>query len=135
VENFVERSSCNSVFGHVAGLGLFQGGLALGAPLGAFAWGGQHRRLPPTLRIGSVVAICIYAAIIIIALRRTGLIDWPSNGDWTAPAAWVVVAYLSLGVPLNAISRSRPERLVMTPVVVLLLGLSLVVALAPNLAS
>lgn len=115
-------------------LALFQAALALGAPLGAFAWGGQHRRLPTKLRIGSVVAICIYAMFIIVALQRTGLIDWPLNGDWIVPAAWVVVAYLSLGVPLNAISRSRPERLVMTPVVVLLLGLSLAVALAPNLA-
>ncbi|HUH76394.1 MAG TPA: hypothetical protein VLZ53_03420 [Devosia sp.] len=116
----------------LVGLALFQAALALGAPLGAYAWGGQHRRLPPGLRIGSVVAVCIYAAIIIIALRRTGLIDWPSNGEWTEPAAWVVVAYLSLGVPLNAISRSRPERLVMTPIVALLLALALAVALAPS---
>jgi hypothetical protein len=116
----------------LVGLALFQAALALGAPLGAYAWGGQHRRLPPGLRIGSVVAVCIYAAIIIIALRRTGLIDWPSNGDWTEPAAWVVVAYLSLGLPLNAISRSRPERLVMTPIVALLLALALAVALAPS---
>ncbi|HEY0125779.1 MAG TPA: hypothetical protein VGB58_01435 [Blastococcus sp.] len=42
---------------------------------------------------------------------------------------WVVTGYFSLGVPVNAICRSRPERLVMTPVVLLLALSCLVVAL------
>ena len=40
-----------------------------------------------------------------------------------------MTGYFALGVPLNAISRSRPERLVMTPVVLLLALCCLVVAL------
>jgi hypothetical protein len=44
-------------------------------------------------------------------------------------AAWVIVAYLALGIPLNAISRSKPERYTMTPVVIVLVVLGVVVAL------
>ena len=44
-------------------LAIFQLALALGAPLGRFAWGGQHRVLPVRLRIGSAIAIVIYAVI------------------------------------------------------------------------
>jgi len=42
---------------------------------------------------------------------------------------WVVFAYVVLGIPLNAISRSKPERYTMTPVVAVLAVLSLLVAL------
>ena len=45
----------------MAALALFQLTLVLGAPLGHFAWGGQHRVLPGGLRIGSLVAIPLYA--------------------------------------------------------------------------
>ena len=36
-------------------LAIFQGLLALGAPLGRFAWGGRHRVLPLSLRAGGLV--------------------------------------------------------------------------------
>ena len=111
------------------GLAVFQLALAAGAPLGHLAWGGQHRVLPTGLRIGSIVAIIIYAAIAGVALAKAGLIALPGGDGWLPAAAWVAVAYLATGIPLNAISRSRPERLTMTPLVTLLLVLALVVAL------
>jgi hypothetical protein len=40
-----------------------------------------------------------------------------------------ITAYFALGIALNAISRSRPERLVMTPVVLLLAVSCLLIAL------
>ena len=49
--------------------------------------------------------------------------------------AWVGVAYLALGIPMNAISRSKPERFTMTPVVIMLFGLALIVALSPTTTS
>lgn len=42
-------------------LAIFQLALVCGAPLGKFAWGGQHKVLPPKLRIGSGIAIVLYA--------------------------------------------------------------------------
>jgi hypothetical protein len=115
----------------LAGLAVFQATLVAGAPLGRFAWGGQHERLPTGLRIGSAIAIVIYAGIGTVMLQKAGIAALLPSGDWPGIAAWVVVAYLALGVPLNAISRSRPEQLVMTPLVALLLALALVVTLGP----
>lgn len=113
----------------MAGLGVFQLALALGAPLGHFAWGGQHRVLPSGLRMGSLVAIGLYALFSIVLLMRAGVVSaWPDAG-WLRQAAWGVVAYMGLGVVVNAISRSLPERLTMTPLVTILLILALLVVL------
>jgi hypothetical protein len=112
----------------LAALAIFQFALVLGAPIGRFAWGGQHRVLPARLRVGSAVSIVIYAFIAALALDRAGLVDVVPDPVSTV-GMWIVFAYFVLGIPLNAISRSRPERFTMTPVVTVLALLSLVVAL------
>ncbi|HEX5728109.1 hypothetical protein [Microbacterium sp.] len=113
----------------LAALAIFQLALALGAPIGRFAWGGQHRVLPTRLRVGSVVAILIYALIALIAWDRVGAIDvFPER--FSVVAMWVVFAYFALGILLNAISRSRPERYVMVPVTVVLAVLSFFLAIS-----
>jgi hypothetical protein len=112
------------------GLAIFQASLAFGAPLGHFAWGGQHRVLPTGLRIGSIVAIALYSAFALILLMRAGLAaPWP-DVNWIRWASWIIVGYLALGVVMNGISRSLPERLTMTPLVLVLLVLALIVALS-----
>lgn len=110
-------------------LAIFQLALAFGAPLGRFAWGGRHRVLPIGLRIGSIVAIAIYAFIALIALDRAGLVDvFPDS--FSGVGMWVVFAYFVLGTGLNAISRSKPERYAMVPVTIVLAVLSLLIGLA-----
>jgi len=113
----------------LAALAVFQLALALGAPLGRFAWGGAHRVLPARLRIGSLVSIVIYAVIAVLALDRTGLIDVVPDGV-SAVGMWIVFGYFVLGIVMNALSRSKPERYTMTPVVTVLAVLSLLVALS-----
>lgn len=112
----------------LAALAAFQVTLIAGAPLGRLAWGGQHRVLPPNLRIGSVVSIGLYGLFAAIVLQRAGLI-----AILPAPLAdvgiWVVVAILALGIALNAISRSLPERFIMTPTVAVLALLVFAVAM------
>ncbi len=109
-------------------LAIFQLALALGAPLGRFAWGGQHRVLPARLRVGSAVAIAIYALIVVIALDRIGAIDvFPDL--FATIAMWVVFAYFALGIVLNAASRSKSERVVMVPVTIVLAVLSFCIAM------
>jgi hypothetical protein len=110
-------------------LALFQAALAAGAPLGRFAWGGRTARLPTQLRIGSLVAILIYAAFALIVLDRAGVVDVLPGESISHVGIWVVAGYLALGVIMNAVSRSAPERFTMTPIALALLGLSLVVAL------
>jgi hypothetical protein len=112
----------------LAALAIFQLALALGAPWGRLAWGGQHRILPARLRIGSAAAILIYALIVAIALDRVGVIDVFPDAFSTI-GMWVVFAYFTLGIALNAASRSRPERTVMVPVTIVLSLLSLLIAL------
>ena len=114
----------------MAGLAIFQGVLIAGAPLGHFAWGGQHRILPSRLRIGSAVAIVLYGLFALVLMMRAGLLSpWPDT-SWIKFASWVILAYMALGVVMNAISRSLPERLTMTPLVSVLLVLTLIVALS-----
>ena len=111
-------------------LAIFQAALIAGAPLGHFAWGGQQRILPPGLRIGSAVAIVLYGLFALTLLMRAGLLaPWPDM-SWIMPASWIILAYLALGVVVNAISRSLPERLTMTPLIVVLLVLGLIVTLS-----
>ncbi len=101
--------------------------LIRGAPLGEYAWGGQHRVLPPRLRPAAVVAIALYGLFAAILLARAGIID--GGGGIVVVATWVLLGYLCLGVVLNAISRSRRERIVQTPLSLLLALCVLVLAL------
>ena len=114
--------------GLLAVLALFQATLAMGAPIGQFAWGGQHRVLPPNLRIGSAVAVAIYAVFGLLIGQRAGLVAWLPAGVVDV-GIWVVLTYLALGTVANAISRSVLERLTMTPVCLVLAGLVLIVAM------
>ena len=108
-------------------LALFQLALALGAPLGHFAWGGQHRVLPVHLRVGSAVSIVIYGLIDLIAWDRVGAIDvFPE--PFSEVAMWVIFAYFTVGIVMNAISRSKPERYTMVPVSLVLAVLAFLIA-------
>jgi hypothetical protein len=106
----------------LAALAVFQIALVAGAPLGHLAWGGQHRVLPTAYRIGSAISVVVYALIAWLVWRA---VDHPDD-----PWIWVVTGYFGLGVLMNVASRSRAERLVMTPVALLLALGCLVIALA-----
>jgi len=101
--------------------------VALGRPYGRLVWGGQHRILPLRLRIGSAVSVVLYGAFAAILLWQAGVIG--DAGVVAQVATWVLFAYFAAGVVLNAISKSRPERVVMTPVCAVLAACTLVIAL------
>lgn len=113
----------------LGGLGVFQLALAMGAPLGRFAWGGGHERPPVGLRIASLVSIGIYALFAAIVVERAGLMVLFANAAIAGIGIWGLVGYLALGVALNGISRSRPERFTMTPLALALCVTALIVAL------
>lgn len=113
----------------LAGLAVFQLALITGAPIGRFAWGGQSDVLPRKLRIGSVVSIVLYAIFALVILGRAGLVSvLPDVVEDIG--IWVLVAYFTLGILLNGISKSKPERNLMAPVALVLAVLCLLVALA-----
>jgi hypothetical protein len=51
------------------------------------------------------------------------------SGTLTEVSSWVLCAYFAVGIVMNGISRSRPERFVMTPTVLVLALLYLVLSL------
>ncbi len=111
-------------------LTVFQILLICGAPLGQFAWGGRNKKLPLKLRIGSAISILIYSALALFAVSKVPV--WPAitNSSVLTVGLWVIVAYLVLGVVLNAFSRSKSERYLMTPVALLLAVCFLIIAMA-----
>lgn len=112
-------------------LAVFQIALAAGAPLGALAWGGKHRVLPRGLRIASAVSVLVYGLFAAIIAGAVSSLDrFGDHIPGTPVGIWVLTAYFGLGVVANAISRSRPERFVMTPVAAVLCACCLLIALA-----
>ncbi|WP_129337380.1 hypothetical protein [Cellulomonas endophytica] len=116
----------------LAALAVLQAALAGGAPWGRLVWGGGHAgRLPTGLRVGSAVSVVVYALLAAVLLDRAGVVATPLPEGVVRVGAWVLVGYFTLGVLLNAISRSPAERAVMTPVSLVLAVCALLVALAP----
>jgi hypothetical protein len=111
----------------LAGLAVFQALLIAGQPLGRLAWGGQHVVLPSHLRVGSAVSVVLYALFAVVILSATGALSLLSV-EFVEVAIWVLAGYFALGIVMNAASRSRPERLVMTPVVLVLAVSCLLIA-------
>jgi hypothetical protein len=113
----------------LAGVAVLQVLLAAGRPLGRFAWGGQHEVLPQTLRIASAASVVVYLGLAAVLLQAAGVLQVLA-GDVPQGAIWGLTAFFGLGVVMNGVSRSRPERLVMTPVVLVLALCCLAIALA-----
>lgn len=89
--------------------------LISGARLGRFAWGGQHEVLPTSLRIASAISVALYALFAAVMLQAADALSVLPD-DVVGAGIWLLAGYFLLGVAMNAASRSRPERLVMTPV-------------------
>jgi hypothetical protein len=92
---------------------VFQVALVIGAPWGAAAWGGGHPgRLPTRLRVASAGAIVVLVWLAWIVLAAAGTVSAsPIPRPWLGSAAWVGTAYFGLGTIVNAVSRSKVERL------------------------
>jgi len=108
----------------------FQVLLALGRPLGRFAWGGKYRVLPTRLRWASLSAILILGLAAWMLLARAGQ-AWPGpEAAASRILAWVFAGYFTLNIVMNARSQSPAERYTMTPLVTLLTACCYFVALS-----
>lgn len=112
----------------LACLAVFQLTLIVGVPLGRFAWGGAHDRLPARLRVGSMISILLYALFAAVLLSKAGSSSAVPAGRFLDITMWVCSSYFIIGVCMNAISRSKPERALMTPVALVLAVTFLIVA-------
>jgi len=100
---------------------LFQLALALGAPLGAAAWGGEHSgQLPSNLRVASAFSATFWslAALTVLARGRIALSPIPfSVSRW---GTWALVGVLTVGTMANLASSSSWERFGWAPLVLAL---------------
>jgi hypothetical protein len=99
-----------------AGMVVFQLLLVLGLPLGHLAWGGQQKELPTKLRIASGVSVGIFIFAMVMVLEEAGILNLFINTWVSYISVWVLAIYFTLGILMNGISRSKREKLIMTPI-------------------
>ncbi|MBD0328074.1 MAG: hypothetical protein ICV68_16740 [Pyrinomonadaceae bacterium] len=108
----------------------FQAALALGAPLGAAAWGGAYEgQLPMGLRIASGVAVFVYVLFALIVVGRGGFRGVPLPYGFLRWGTWVLAGLMFLGGLLNIASSSVWERFGWGPFSLIVGVLCLLVAL------
>lgn len=128
MSNLVEAAAATFTLLSVLTIG-FQIAVGLGAPWGRFTLGGKYPDvLPMKARVIPVISTVIIALFIAIVLIRAGLIR-PDLFQASHIAIWFPVGYMALGLVMNAISPSKPERKLWVPVIAVMLVCTLVVAL------
>jgi hypothetical protein len=109
---------------------LFQIALALGAPWGAYAYGGERTgKLPVGFRVNSVVAAIVMAAISGHYLAQLGVFTPLLDAAGNSVVNWVLVGFTLLGAIANNITRSKKERAVWAIPTLLMFVAAVIVAL------
>jgi hypothetical protein len=110
-------------------LAVFQAALAVGAPWGHAAWGGENAHLSTSQRVASAVAVTIYVAAALIVLGRAGII-WRarSNAALFRWGTWFFAVAMAIGAVPNFASQSRWENFIFGPLALVLAALCTVVA-------
>lgn len=106
---------------------LFQLALAAGASWGAYAMGGAFPGVfPNPMRIAAVVQAGFLAGVATAILARAGV---TRPGWWAGKQlAWAIVVLTGVGVVLNLITPSGMERLIWSPVTIVMFLCALRVA-------
>ena len=109
---------------------VFQIALALGAPLGEYAYGGARvGKLPLGFRINSVVAVFVMLAISGHYLAQLGVFEPILDPAGNSVVNWVLVVFTGLAALANNATRSKKERMVWGIPTILMFLASLAVAL------
>jgi hypothetical protein len=108
----------------------FQIALALGAPLGEYAYGGARvGKLPLGFRINSVVAVLAMLAISGHYLAQLGVFEPILDPAGNSVVNWVLVVFFVLSALANNATRSKKERMLWGIPTILMFLASLAVAL------
>lgn len=98
------------------GIAIFQVLVSLGYPLGEATMGGYHKILPKPLRFVSTISAMIVLFIGFVFLQHAKVISVEFNFIPTNILVWVFTIFLALNTIGNLASRSKKERLIMTPI-------------------
>jgi hypothetical protein len=89
--------------------------LALGLPYGEYAMGGKHKILPKKERIICIISVTIQSFAILVLLQG-GSVIWLGFSDKIVNLlCYFFAVYLSFNVLMNLLSKSKKEKLFMTP--------------------
>ena len=89
--------------------------LIFGLPLGEFTLGGQYKIFPKKLRIVLIFQLAVQLFFLAVFLQLGGLIPMWFSEKVTKIIGTVMAVYLLLNTVMNAISKSKKERFLMTP--------------------
>ena len=89
--------------------------LALGLPYGEYAMGGKHKILPGKERIICIISVTIQSFAILILLQGGSVIRLGFSDRIVNLLCYFFAVYLSFNVLLNLLSKSKKEKLFMTP--------------------
>ncbi|MBU5677759.1 hypothetical protein KQI88_15170 [Alkaliphilus sp. MSJ-5] len=89
--------------------------LALGFPLGEFALGGKYKVMPIQFRIVCAISVLVQLFAIVIILQAGGIISLLFSLKATKMICFFFAAYLSLNSIMNALSNSKKEKFIVTP--------------------
>ncbi|MBA7526006.1 hypothetical protein ES705_18166 [subsurface metagenome] len=99
-----------------AGMSVFQLLLVLGLPFGRLAYGGKYEKLPSKMKIISLIGIVIFIFTTLSVLERAEIIIIFNNLMFVTVIVWIIAVYLAFITLMNAISKSKWEKLIMTPI-------------------
>lgn len=109
---------------------LFQLAVVLGAPVGEYAYGGQHQGVLPTrFRATSVVSMLIMLAVAGHYMAQLGVFSPLLDEAGNAIANWGFVAFFALSALMNNISKSEKEKRVFGSITIAMLLSAILVAL------
>ena len=112
------------------GVAVFQIALVAGAPLGEYTMGGQHPgKLPGQFRVTAAVSAIIMVAQSGHYLAQAGILNPALSPGQNAIVNWFWFGFAVLGLIVNSISRSKKERNLWVPVLLVSAACTLLVAL------
>ena len=98
------------------GMSVFQLLLALGLPYGRLAYDGKYEKLPSKMKIFSLIGIVIFVFASLSVLERAEIIIIFNNPMFVTVFVWIIAVYLAFNTLINVISKSKWEKLIMTPI-------------------
>lgn len=112
------------------GVAIFQIALVAGAPLGEYTMGGQRPgKLPGQFRVTAAVSAIIMVAQSGHYLAQAGILNPALSPGQNAIVNWFWFGFAVLGLIVNSISRSKKERNLWVPVLLVSAICTLLVAL------
>lgn len=89
--------------------------LALGLPYGELAMGGKYKINPKNMRFACTFSVIVQLFAILCILQAGNVISFEAIASFAKGACYFFAFYLIINTAMNALSKSRKEKLIMTP--------------------